>query len=407
MLLPKHLPEQNLPAAVVSLVVSDSFLTEISNTLQNRREQHLYRSRRVINASDGRHVLIDNKQLLSFCSNDYLGLSQHPDIRKAMQEGVNRFGVGSGAAHLISGHNKSHHALEEELADFVQRPRALLFSTGYMANLGTVQALLGKNDAVFEDRLNHASLIDAGLGSGARFQRYLHCDTGSLNNMLDKSEANKKLVVTDGVFSMDGDLAPLDQLASCARQNQAWLMVDDAHGIGINGKQGRGTLNQFGLTTQDVPVLMATCGKAMGTFGAFVAGEDELIEYLIQEARTYIYTTAFPPALAEATRKSIEIIRRDEWRRDKLQQLVDQFQTGAKQLGLTVTDSSTPIQPVTLGNNEKALATSQHLYDKGILVTAIRPPSVPANSARLRITFSALHEPDDIELLLSHLEHCA
>lgn len=387
--------------------MSDSFLSEISSTLQNRREHHLYRSRRIIDASDGRHVLIDNKQLLSFCSNDYLGLSQHPDIRKAMQEGVNRFGVGSGAAHLISGHNKAHHALEEELADFVQRPRALLFSTGYMANLGTVQALLGKNDAVFEDRLNHASLIDAGLGSGSRFQRYLHSDIDSLNNILGKSEANRKLIVTDGVFSMDGDLAPLEQLATCAKQNKAWLMVDDAHGIGINGKQGRGTIHQFGLGTQDIPVLMATCGKAMGTFGAFVAGEDELIEYLIQEARTYIYTTAFPPALAEATRKSIEIIQRDEWRREKLKQLVDQFQTGAKQLGLSISNSSTPIQPVILGSNEKALAASQYLYDKGIMVTAIRPPTVPANSARLRITFSALHEPNDIAILLSHLGHCA
>lgn len=366
----------------------------------------MYRSRRVVNATDGRRVAIDNKELLSFCSNDYLGLSQHPDIRKALQEGVNLHGVGSGAAHLISGHNKAHHQLEEELADFVERPRALLFSTGYMANLGTVQALVGKSDAVFEDRLNHASLIDAGLNSGASFNRYKHRDTESLASALNKSDASKKLIISDGVFSMDGDIAPLQELAPCAEKNDAWLMVDDAHGIGVLGKQGRGTVNHYQLDTQQVPVLMATCGKAMGTFGAFVAGDEDLVEYLIQEARTFIYTTAFPPALAEATRTSISIIQQDEWRRDKLKQLVAQFRKSASELGLEITGSTTPIQPVILGSNEKALSASQYLYEKGILVTAIRTPTVPANSARLRITFSALHELSDVDLLLNHLEHC-
>lgn len=384
--------------------MTDPFLTDISKTLQYRREQHLYRSRRIVAATDGRQVNIDRKTLLSFCSNDYLGLSQHPEIRKALQDGVNQYGVGSGAAHLVSGHSNAHHQLEEELADFVERPRALLFSTGYMANLGSVQALLGKSDAIFEDRLNHASLIDAGLNSGARFHRYQHGDIDSLNSLLTKSEKTKKLVVTDGVFSMDGDIAPLKQLADSARQHNAWLMVDDAHGIGVLGKQGRGTTNHFQLGSNDVPVLMATCGKAMGTFGAFVAGEQDLIEYLIQEARTYIYTTAFPSALAQATRKSIAIIKQDDWRREKLVELVKQFRKGASQLGLKLTDSTTPIQPVILGDNEKALKASQLLYDNGILVTAIRPPTVPANSARLRITFSAQHEPADVDLLLSHLE---
>lgn len=387
--------------------MTDPFLTEISKTLQHRREQHLYRSRRVVTKTNGHQVTINNKTLLSFCSNDYLGLSQHPEIRKALQDGVNQYGVGSGAAHLISGHSNAHHQLEEELADFVERPRALLFSTGYMANLGSVQALIGKSDAIFEDRLNHASLIDAGLDSGARFHRYPHCDIDSLNSLLSKSKANKKLVVTDGVFSMDGDLAPLKQLANCARQYKAWLMVDDAHGIGVMGKQGRGTINHFQLGTNDAPVLMATCGKAMGTFGAFVAGDQDLIEYLIQEARTYIYTTAFPPALAQATRKSIAIIKQDDWRREKLAELVNQFRKGASQLGLKLTDSTTPIQPVILGDNKKTLNASQLLYDNGILVTAIRPPTVPANGARLRITFSAQHEPADIDLLLSHLETIA
>ena len=386
--------------------MANPFLSQISKSLQQRREQHLYRSRRVVQAADGRRVVIDNKELLSFCSNDYLGLSQHTEIRKAFQEGINRHGVGSGAAHLISGHNNAHHQLEEELAEFVERPRALLFSTGYMANLGTVQALVGKSDAVFEDRLNHASLIDAGLNSGARFNRYQHSNIESLTSALDKNEAAKKLIVSDGVFSMDGDVAALDQLAGCAKQFDAWLMVDDAHGLGVLGKQGRGTVNHFQLDTQQVPILMATCGKAMGTFGAFVAGDEDLIEYLIQEARTYIYTTAFPPALAEATRKSISIIQQEEWRRDKLKQLVAQFRQGATQLGLRITDSTTPIQPVILGDNEKTLSASKSLYENGILATAIRPPTVPANTARLRLTFNALHEPSDVELLLNHLEHC-
>ena len=384
--------------------MNNPFTKEIAQSLQQRQEQFLYRSRRVISETDGRHVNISNKRLLSFCSNDYLGLAQHPEIRKALQEGANRYGVGSGAAHLISGHSIAHHRLEEELAEFVNRPRALLFSTGYMANLGTVQALLGKSGAIFEDRLNHASLIDAGLNSGARFQRYQHCNTDSLNTFVLKSDANKKLIVTDGVFSMDGDIAPLDQLADCASQHNAWLMVDDAHGIGMLGKQGRGTCHHFELGTDEVPVLMATCGKAMGTFGAFVAGEEDLIEYLIQEARTYIYTTAFPPALAEATRKSLSIIQKEEWRREKLNALVQQFRESASQLGLSLTNSQTAIQPVILGENAKALSASQQLYENGILVTAIRPPTVPDNSARLRITFSAHHEPSDIDLLLLELE---
>ena len=383
------------------------FHSHVSKTLKQRREDHLYRSRRVVSETDGRHVRIGDQSLLSFCSNDYLGLAQHPEIRQALQQGVNDHGVGSGAAHLISGHNIAHHQLEEEIAEFVQRPRALLFSTGYMANLGAVQALVGKSDAVFEDRLNHASLIDAGLACGAKFHRHQHKDIASLNSLLKKSEARKKLVVTDSVFSMDGDIAPLDQLANCAEQHNAWLMVDDAHGIGVTGQQGRGTINQYQLTTKDVPILMATFGKAFGTFGAFVAGEEDVIEFLIQEARTYIYTTAFPPSLAEATRKSLALVQQDDWRRDKLAKLIEQFRKGAEQLGLKQLLSSTPIQPIILGENQKAIEVSEYLYSQGILVSAIRPPTVPVNSARLRITFSAHHEETDIEHLLSCLEKFA
>ena len=384
--------------------MSNPFETAIARSLQVKREQHLYRSRRILTSPQSTHICIGNERYLSFCSNDYLGLANHPDVVKSLQSGAEKYGVGSGAAHLISGHSTAHHALEEELADFVQRPRALLFSTGYMANLGTVTALLNKGDAVFEDRLNHASLIDAGLYSGARFQRYQHSDCDSLDNLLLKSEANKKLVVTDGVFSMDGDIAPLDQLVGLVKKHNAWLMVDDAHGFGILGKQGRGTLHSFDLSMQDVPILMGTLGKGLGTFGAFVAGETDLIEYMIQEARTYIYTTALPPAITEATRTSLRIAQQDQWRRDKLKTLVQRFRAGATQIGLELADSATPIQPLIIGDTAKALTLSQQLLQKGILISAIRPPTVPENSARLRITFSALHEETEVDVLLSQLE---
>ena len=380
------------------------FETAIAQSLNLRREQHLYRSRRIIASPQGPRVTIGNKSYLSFCSNDYLGLANHPDVVAALQKGAEQYGAGSGAAHLISGHSQAHHALEEELAEFVGRPRALLFSTGFMANLGTVAALLNKSDAVFEDRLNHASLIDAGLTSGARFHRYTHGDADSLLALLAKSDATKKLIVTDGVFSMDGDIAPLDRLSQVAQEQHAWLMVDDAHGLGVIGEQGRGTLDYHEMSTKDVPVLMGTLGKALGSFGAFVSGEEDLVEYLIQEARTYIYTTALPPAIAEATRTSLRLAQQEQWRRDKLHSLIERFRSGARELGLQLMDSSTPIQPLLVGDNARTLQFSRQLFDNGLLISAIRPPTVPVNTARLRITFSASHEEQDVDLLLSQLE---
>ena len=380
------------------------FETAIAQSLNLRREQHLYRSRRIIASPQGPRVTIGNKSYLSFCSNDYLGLANHPDVVAALQKGAEQYGAGSGAAHLISGHSQAHHALEEELAEFVGRPRALLFSTGFMANLGTVAALLNKSDAVFEDRLNHASLIDAGLTSGASFHRYAHGDVDSLLAVLAKSDATKKLIVTDGVFSMDGDIAPLDRLSQVAQEQHAWLMVDDAHGLGVIGEQGRGTLDYHEMSTKDVPVLMGTLGKALGSFGAFVSGEEDLVEYLIQEARTYIYTTALPPAIAEATRTSLRLAQQEQWRRDKLHSLIERFRSGATELGLQLMDSSTPIQPLLVGDNARTLQLSRQLFENGLLISAIRPPTVPVNTARLRITFSASHEEQDVDLLLSQLE---
>jgi 8-amino-7-oxononanoate synthase len=317
------------------------------------------------------------------------------------------YGVGSGSAHLVAGHGPAHEALEEELADFLGRPRALLFSTGYMANLGVIQALAGPGDPMFEDKLNHASLIDGALLARARLRRYPHADMAALRRQVQGHITTEgtatALIATDGVFSMDGDLAPLPELAALARSVGAWLLVDDAHGIGVLGRDGRGCLDHFGLGMEEVPILVGTLGKALGTFGAFVAGEDDLIETLIQSARSYIYTTAPPPALAAATRASLALARREEWRRERLRELIGGFRAGAAQLGLPLLPSPTPIQPLLAGSAERALAWSQTLETRGLLVTAIRPPTVPLGSARLRVTLSALHSDQDLDMLLEAL----
>jgi 8-amino-7-oxononanoate synthase len=330
-------------------------------------------------------------------------LANHPDVIASLQNSANKFGVGSGASHLVAGHSSEHHALEEELAAFCGRERALLFSTGYMANMGAITALVGKNDAVFEDRLNHASLLDAGLLSGARFQRFLHNDIENLKTRLEKTEADRKLIVVDGVFSMDGDCAPLPELAALAQKNNAWLMVDDAHGFGCLGKTGGGSAEHFNLSQDDVPILMGTLGKSFGTFGAFIAGSDTLIETLIQFSRSYIYTTAMPPAVAAATRVSLRLLQAESWRREHLNQLISYFRLGAKKLGLELANSFSPIQPIILGNESKALDVSQKLADRGFLIIAIRPPTVPVGSSRLRVTFSAEHSIQQVDDLLNAL----
>jgi 8-amino-7-oxononanoate synthase len=350
-------------------------------------------------------VVVDGQPLLAFCNNDYLGLANHPQVIEAWQAGASRWGVGGGASHLVIGHSTPHHVLEEALAEFTGRPRALLFSNGYMANMGAVTALVGQGDTVLEDRLNHASLLDAGLLSGARFNRYLHNDAASLAKRLEKACGNT-LVVTDGVFSMDGDLADLPALAREARAKGAWLMVDDAHGFGPLGANGGGIVEHFGLSADDVPVLVGTLGKAFGTSGAFVAGSEELIESLVQFARPYIYTTSQPPALACATLKSLELLRTEHWRREHLNTLIGQFRRGAEQIGLQLMDSFTPIQPIMVGDSGRAVRVSQMLRERGLMVTAIRPPTVPAGSARLRVTLSAAHTEAQVQLLLSALEDC-
>lgn len=360
----------------------------------------MYRQRLVVDSPQAIELTIEGKRYLNFCSNDYLGLANHPKLIEALVKGANKYGVGSGASHLINGHSRAHHQLEEELADFVGRPRALLFSTGYMANLGVLSALLAKGDLVLEDRLNHASLLDGGLLSQARLQRFQHNDIDDLDNKLSNSKAETRLVCSDGVFSMDGDMARLTEFASTAKNHQAWLMVDDAHGLGTVGLTGRGILESAGCSLEDVPILVGTLGKAFGTFGAFVAGDDDLIETLIQRARSYIYTTALPPAVAEATRASIRLMDEETWRREKLNDNINYFKKLALGTGLPDSYSATAIQPIVIGGVEDTMRLSEKLKQSGILVSAIRPPTVPEGTARLRITLCAEHDYRQIERLI-------
>ncbi|EKT4466315.1 8-amino-7-oxononanoate synthase [Pseudomonas putida] len=378
---------------------------DLAARLAERHAADLYRQRPLLETPQGPEVVVDGQALLAFCSNDYLGLANHPEVVAAWRAGAERWGVGGGASHLVIGHSSPHHEVEEALAELTGRPRALLFSTGYMANLGAITALVGQGDTVLQDRLNHASLLDGGLLSGARFSRYLHNDAASLASRLAKATGNT-LVVTDGVFSMDGDLADLPALARAARARDAWLMVDDAHGLGTLGANGGGIVEHFGLGVEDVPVLIGTLGKACGTAGAFVAGSEELIEALVQFARPYIYTTSQPPALACATLKSLELLRRERWRREHLEALIRQFRRGAEQIGLDLMDSPTAIQPILIGDSARALQLSRMLRERGLLVTAIRPPTVPAGSARLRVTLSAAHSEAQVQLLLNALAEC-
>jgi 8-amino-7-oxononanoate synthase len=374
----------------------------LEENLQQRHRDHLYRRREVLAGAQGVEVVVDNRRLLAFCSNDYLGLANHPEVVRALQDGAARYGAGAGASHLVSGHGAAHHALEEELAAFVGTERALLFSTGYMANLGVVSALVSRHATVFEDRLNHASLIDAARLARARVVRYPHADAARLAALMAAARA-PELVTTDAVFSMDGDTAPLTELAALADRHGARLLADDAHGFGVLGATGRGSFEAQGVPLTPAVIYMGTLGKALGTFGAFVAGDAVLIETLIQQARTYIYTTALPPAVAEATRAALRLVTKESWRREHLRALVARFRAGAAQCGMRLAPSETAIQLVILGSADAALTASRALRERGIWVPAIRPPTVPVGSARLRITFSAAHSEEHVDRLVEAL----
>jgi len=383
--------------------------SDIEQHLQQRETEGLYRRRRIIASAQGRELKVDGRILLNFCSNDYLGLASDERIRKAFQNGAEQWGVGSGASHLICGHTTAHHELEEALAEFTGRPRCLLFSSGYAANMGAINGLMGQGDHVFEDRLNHASLLDGGLISGARFKRYRHRDTTDLGTKLNDcaDSTGRKLIISDGTFSMDGTVCDLPALVSAAKSHAAWVLVDEAHSLGVTGKQGRGLVDPEKYGTDDVQIVVGTLGKAFGTHGGFVAGSDALIETLIQQARTYIYSTALPAAVAVATLASLRIAMDEEWRRERLRELIKKFRAGAAQIGLELPDSQTPIQPVLLGDEKSALAMSAALEESGLLISAIRPPTVPKRTSRLRITLMATHTDEDLDRLLTALEKAA
>lgn len=364
----------------------------------------LWRSHRTVESPQAPLLNIEGREVLNFCSNDYLGLAGHPSLVQAAKQGLDQYGVGAGASRLVCGHSRAHRRLEEQLAQFTGRERALVFSSGYMANLAVLGLMADRHSTIFCDRLNHASLVDGALLSGAKLRRYRHADPGSLADHLEKSTAvQKRMVVTESVFSMDGDLAPLTGIADLCLRNDVPLFVDDAHGFGVLGKTGAGALEHFNLGMREAPLLMATFGKALGVFGAFVAGAADFIECLVQTGRTCIYTTALPPALAVTAARALELVAEERWRAEKLQHLITRFRSGAAQLGLSLMDSTTAIQPLIIGDPRRTVALSENLYAQGIFIAAIRPPTVPKNTARLRISITAAHTEDQIDRLLSAL----
>jgi 8-amino-7-oxononanoate synthase len=362
----------------------------------------LRRQRRTMHRGDPdtADIVLDGRPCIDFCSNDYLGLASHPRVVEAFVAAARAHGVGGRASHLITGHHSEHEALERELAAWTGRERAILFSTGYMANLGLVAALATRESSVYGDQLNHASLIDGGRLSRAALHHYPHGDVAALDAQLASESSGRALVLTDGVFSMDGDLAPLPALAAACRQHGAFLAVDDAHGLGVIGATGRGSLEHFGLSPAEVPALVGTLGKAFGSFGAFVAGSADLVETLVQRARSYIYTTALPPAVAAATRAALAVSIDESWRRERVLALTRRFRELAREARLPLADSKTPIQPVLLGEPDAAVRASRQLLDQGLFVAAIRPPTVPAGTSRLRITLSAAHRDSDVDALV-------
>jgi 8-amino-7-oxononanoate synthase len=381
----------------------------IRNQLAELDSRGMYRRRRRVESPQTRQVTVDGRRLVNFCSNDYLGLAADPRVRDAFKAGIDKWGVGAGGSHLVCGHTAAHEELEECLAAFTRRPRALLYSNGYAANLGVINALLSTGDRVFEDRLNHASLLDGGWISRADFNWYGHCDLIDLQAQLAFCNGldGRTLIVSDGTFSMDGDVCPLPALAALALEHDAWLMIDEAHSFGVRGNKGAGLVEPDEFTTVDVPVLMATLGKALGTFGAFVAGDEALIELLIQRSRNYIFTTALPAAIAVATLTSLRIVQEEAWRRDHLQKLVQRFRDGGSRIGLELLPSDSPIQPVIIGDPGRAVNMSAALERRGLLIPAIRPPTVPEGTSRLRITFTAAHTAADVDHLLEALEEIA
>ncbi|AMP12144.1 8-amino-7-oxononanoate synthase [Collimonas arenae] len=381
-------------------------LNQIREQLAALQEQKLLRKRRIVDGPQGPLLDVDGRQYLAFCSNDYLGLANHPALHAAAAAGLEKYGVGASASALISGHTSVVEELEQALAAFVGMPRALHFSTGYMANMGTIPALVGPGDVVFSDRLNHACLIDGARLSGAQFRIYPHADVARLEELLAKSSSPRKLIVTDAIFSMDGDIAPLPELLALCEKYDAWMLVDDAHGFGVLGPQGRGSLAHFGIQSQRI-LYMGTLGKAAGVAGAFVAGDALLIEWLLQRARTYVFTTASPPLLASALLAAVKVMQDEDWRHQHLRELIARLRSGLAGLPWPLLPSETAVQALIVEDNQLALDLMEGLREQGISVPAIRPPTVPKGTARLRISLSAAHSIEQVDQLASALHALA
>ena len=373
---------------------------------RHRQQNQLWRNRKQLDSAQSVEVVREAKRFVNFCSNDYLGLAHHPDLIAAAQKATAAWGTGSGASHLICGHQASHHLLEQELAEFIGAEKALLCSTGYMANLAVPQSFLGRGDLLLQDRLNHASLLDSAKLCRAQFRRFQHRDCADAERLLTDSTANKakrKLISTDAVFSMDGDIAPIQQLSDLAEKQSAVLLIDDAHGFGVIGNQGRGSYSHAGLAPNQQRLMLGTLGKAMGSFGAFIAGDSLYIDHLQQHARTYVYTTALPAPVAEASRAALRVLQKETWRQEKLAESIEYIRRGITELGLDLLPSATPIQPILLGDADCALKASKILERHNIWLSAIRPPTVPVGSCRLRITLSAEHSTAHLDQLLTGL----
>ncbi|MDP3212357.1 8-amino-7-oxononanoate synthase [Methylotenera sp.] len=374
-------------------------LASLQRELDQRKTDGLLRQRRLLDSPQAEHIVANEQPYLSFCSNDYLGLANRPELIAAMQKAAGDSGVGSGASNLITGHHRYHDALEKQLAAFVELPAALLFSTGYMANIGVLGALTGRGDAIFADKLNHACLNDGAYFSHAEFQRYPHNDVAALEKLLQASTAKHKLIAADAVFSMDGDIAPIPEYLALCEKYDAYLYLDDAHGFGVLGEHGKGSLSHFKVKSPRI-IMMATLGKAAGVAGAFVAGEQVVIDYLIQKAKSYVYSTPAPPALSATLSASVQLIEQGDDLRANLNRSIAYLKNNLKLNQWQLMDSDTPIQPLVVGGNKEALALSEYLQTCGILVPAIRPPTVPVGTARLRISLSAAHTQDDMKKLV-------
>lgn len=375
-------------------------LATLQKELEKRETEGLMRQRRLLDSPQAEHIVANDKHFLSFCSNDYLGLANRPELITAMQKAAGDSGVGSGASNLITGHHRYHDELEKRLAKFVELPAALLFSTGYMANIGVIGALMGRHDAIFADKLNHACLNEGAYLSRAEFHRFPHNDVAALEKLLSESTAKHKLIAADAVFSMDGDIAPLPAYLALCEKYDAYLYIDDAHGFGVLGEHGKGSLSHFNLKSPRI-IMMATLGKAAGVAGAFVAGERIVIDYLIQKANSYVYSTPAPPALSATLIESVGLIEAGDDLRAHLQTLIAELKNTLKLKKWQLMPSDTAVQPLVVGGNREVLALSEYLQSRGILVPAIRPPTVPIGTGRLRISLSAAHTLEDVRRLVT------